>query len=70
MDPAFMLNNLDPANNFAMGGIPMAMTRLLLFEGKPLPKTLFFRHISGENTNTNTTYKKPSSKIGFNSKYQ
>ena len=41
MDPAFMLNNLDPANNFAMGGLPMALARALLLEGKPLPKTLF-----------------------------
>ena len=41
MDPAFMLNDLDPANNFAMGGLPMALARALLLEGKPLPKTLF-----------------------------
>ena len=41
MDPAFLLNNLDPANNFAMGGLPMALARALLLEGKPLPKTLF-----------------------------
>ena len=36
-----MLNDLDPANNFAMGGLPMALARALLLEGKPLPKTLF-----------------------------
>ena len=36
-----MLNDLDPANNFAMGGLPMAMVRALLLEGKPLPTTLF-----------------------------
>ena len=36
-----MLNNLDLANNFAMGGLPMAMVRALLLEGKPLPTTLF-----------------------------
>ena len=36
-----MLNNLDTANNFAMGGLPMAMARALLLEGKPLPTTLF-----------------------------
>ena len=40
MDPK-MLNNLDPANNFAMGGMPMAMARALLLEGKPLLTTLF-----------------------------
>ena len=36
-----MLNDLDPANNFAMGGLPMVLARALLLEGKPLPKTLF-----------------------------
>ena len=36
-----MLNDLDPANNFAMGGLPMALARVLILEGKPLPKTLF-----------------------------
>ena len=41
MDPDMMLNNLDPANNFAMGGLPMALARTLILEGKPLPKTLF-----------------------------
>ena len=41
MDPALVLNDLDPANNFAMGGLPMALARALLLEGKPLPKTLF-----------------------------
>ena len=39
MDPE-MLNNLDPANNFAMGGMPMAMAQALLLEEK-LPTTLF-----------------------------
>ena len=41
MDPAPMLHDLNPANNFAMGGFPMALARVLLLEGKPLPKTLF-----------------------------
>ena len=41
MHPAMMLNDLDPANNFAMGGLPMAMVRALFLEGKPLPTTLF-----------------------------
>ena len=36
-----MLNDLNPANNFAMGGLPMALARALLLEGKPLPKTSF-----------------------------
>ena len=41
MDPAFMLNDLDPTNRFAMGGLNMAFTSNLTWEGKPLPKTLF-----------------------------
>ena len=41
MDPAMLFDHLDPANNFAMGGLPMALVRPLLLEGKPLPKTLF-----------------------------
>ena len=41
MDPAMLFGHLDPANNFAMGGLPMALARALLLEGKPLPKTLF-----------------------------
>ena len=41
MDPAFQLDHLDPANNFAMGGLNMAFVRELLLEGKPLPKMLF-----------------------------
>ena len=41
MDPAMLFGHLDPANNFEMGGMPMALARALLLEGKPLPKTLF-----------------------------
>ena len=40
MDPDIMLNDLDPINSFAMGGLPMAMAQALLLEGKPLPTTL------------------------------
>ena len=36
-----MLNDLDPANRFAMGGLSMAFTTILTQEGKPLPKTFF-----------------------------
>ena len=41
MDPSFLLNDLDPTNQFAMGGLNMAFTSKLTWEGKPLPKTLF-----------------------------
>ena len=36
-----MLNDLDPASNFAMGGIPMHFAKILFTEGRPIPKTLF-----------------------------
>ena len=36
-----MLNDLDPTNQFAMGGLNMAFASNLTQERKPLPKTLF-----------------------------
>ena len=36
-----LFRDLDPANNFAMGGLPMHFAKALLTEGKPIPKTLF-----------------------------
>ena len=36
-----LFGDLDPANNFAMGGLPMHFAKVLLTEGKPIPKTLF-----------------------------
>ena len=41
MDPDMLFSHLDPANNFAMGGLPMHLIKVLLMEGKPLPKELF-----------------------------
>ena len=41
MDPAMLLGDLNPANNFAMGGLPMHFAKVLITEGKPIPKTLF-----------------------------
>ena len=41
MDPAMLFGDLDPANNFAMGGLPMHFTKVLITEGKSIPKTLF-----------------------------
>ena len=41
MDPTMLLGDLDPANNFAMGGLPMHLAKILITEGKPIPKTLF-----------------------------
>ena len=36
-----LFRDLNPTNNFAMGGLPMYFAKVLLMEGKPLPKTLF-----------------------------
>ena len=36
-----LIVHLDPANNFVMGGLPMGLAKVLLMEGKPLPKMLF-----------------------------
>ena len=41
MDDTFMFGHLDPANQFAMGGLNMAFTAELNRNGKPLPKMLF-----------------------------
>ena len=41
MDDAFRFGHLDPANQFAMGGLNMAFTAELHRDGKPLPKMLF-----------------------------
>ena len=41
MDPVMLLGDLDPANNFAMGGLPMHFAKVLIAEGKSIPKTLF-----------------------------
>ena len=41
MDPHQLIGLVGPANNFAMGGLPMHLTRVLLLEGKTLPKELF-----------------------------
>ena len=41
MDPAMLFGDVNPANNFAMGGLPMHFAKVLLTEGKPIPKTLF-----------------------------
>ena len=41
MNPHQLISLVSPANNFAMGGLPMHLTRVLLMEGKSLPKELF-----------------------------
>ena len=41
MDPTFMFENLDPANQFAMEGLNMAFAAELECEGKPLAQGHF-----------------------------
>ena len=41
MNPHQLIGLVRPANNFAMGGVPMHLTRILLMEGHSLPKHLF-----------------------------
>ena len=41
MDPAMLLGDMDPANNFAMGRLPMHFAKILISQGKSIPTTLF-----------------------------
>ena len=41
MDPHQLISLVGPANNFAMGGLPMHLARVLLSEGKPFLKNYF-----------------------------
>ena len=41
MNPHQLIGLVSPANNFAMGGLPMHFTQILIAEGKPIPKHLF-----------------------------
>ena len=41
MYPAYMFENINPANQFTMEGLNMAYAAALAHEGTPLPKGLF-----------------------------
>ena len=41
MNPHQLLGFTGPANNFAMGGLPMHFTNILIANGKQVPQTLF-----------------------------
>ena len=41
MNPHQLVGLTGPANNFAMGGLPMHFTNILIAEGKQVPQTLF-----------------------------
>ena len=51
MNPYQLLGLVRPANNFAMGGMPMHLARILLLEGKSLPEHLFLDMMVEKNTN-------------------
>ena len=41
MNPHQLIGLVGPANNFAMGGMPMHLAWILLAKGKSLPQHLF-----------------------------
>ena len=41
MNPHQLVGLTGPANNFAMGGMPMHFANILIADGKPMPQTLF-----------------------------
>ena len=41
MNPHQLVGLTGPANNFAMGGIPMHFANILIAKGKPVPQVLF-----------------------------
>ena len=41
MNPHQLVRLNGPANNFAMGGMPMHFANILITDGKPIPQTLF-----------------------------
>ena len=41
MNPHQLVGLVGPANNFAVSGIPMHLTRILLLDGHTLPSHLF-----------------------------
>ena len=49
MDPHHLVGLTGPANNFAMGGLPMHYACILIADDKPVPHTLF-REIMVEKT--------------------
>ena len=53
MNPHQLIGLTGPANNFAMGGIPMYFANSLIAKGKPVPQVFFLRHHGGEDTTIN-----------------
>ena len=40
-----LVSLVGPANNFAVGGLPMHLTQILLQDGHTLPPHLFYGHL-------------------------
>ena len=51
-NPHQLVGLTGPANNFAMGGLPMHFTSILIAAGKPVPHTLFREIMEEENSNS------------------
>ena len=57
MNPHQLLGFIGPANNFAIGGLPMHFTNILITDGKQVPQTLFMDIMVEENRNSHQTCK-------------
>ena len=55
MNPHRLLGLTGPANNFAMGGIPMQFANILIADGKHVPQTLFLDIMVEKNANPHGT---------------
>ena len=69
MDPAMLLGDMDPANNFAMGGLPMHFAKILISQGKSIPKTLFLDVMVKKTQILIEHIKKPSFRPLFDSQH-
>ena len=65
-----MLNDLDPANQFAMGGLNIAFASNLTLGGKTFTKNTIHRHYDGEDLNVNKSFKTSASRFVLNGKYK
>ena len=55
MDPHQLLGLTGPANNFAMGGLPMHFANILIAEWETGATNFIYGPNGGENTNFNPT---------------
>ena len=69
MDPAYMFENLDPANQFAMEYFNMACAAELIRDGTPLPKGLFLDIMTVKNPNVGGSYQTFASRFGISGKH-